>query len=660
MVLCVFTVTTIPGAGTTTTNNENQTTKYTKYTKKYHGAVLVVSCPENDFRIKKSMFSLVTCRSIEKTFGVHTLFSDLTLGFADGERTGLIGPNGSGKSTLLKIVAGIEEPDSGEVVRRRGVRVVYMGQEDEFPHEATVEEVLYHAVQDETDEVLVHTRVQRIMNQAGFDHPDARVKSLSGGWLKRLAIARALVQEPDLLLLDEPTNHLDIESIMWLETILSNARFAFVMVSHDRRFLDVLCSAVMELNQVYPSGFFRVKGGYHRFVQEREAFVSGQQVLEASLANRMRRETEWLRRGPKARTTKANARIEAAADLQQELSDVRSRNRMTRRVDIRFDSTGRQTRKLIRARGIGKTLGGRTLFHDLDITLGPGMCLGLVGQNGCGKTTLMNVLAGRIKPDTGSIIHADGLSCAFFDQKREQLDRNVTLRRALAPQGDSVRWQGRMIHVAGWARRFLFKSDQLEMPVSHLSGGEQARILIARFMLQPADVLFLDEPTNDLDIDSIEVLEQSLLEFPGAVVLVSHDREFLDNLATGVIGFDHSGGTVSYASCSQWIEAMVGSRAEKKKKQEKESGVKSRRREKRPANRLSYREKKELEAMEERILEAEQELDQCRARLEAPDVMNNPDELSGWCVRLKEQQEQVDALYARWEELEEKAGGAGE
>ena len=602
--------------------------------------------------------SIVTCRNLEKSYGVHTLFKDLSPGFEADERTGLIGPNGSGKSTLLKIIAGLEEPDSGEVVCRRDVRVVYMGQEDVFPQGAMVEEVLYGAVQDESDEVLVHTRVQRVMNQAGFADPSARVENLSGGWLKRLAIARGLVQEPDLLLLDEPTNHLDIESIMWLENILSNARFAFVMVSHDRRFLENVCHSVIELNQAYPGGFFRVKGGYSRFVQERETFLSGQQTLEASLANRMRRETEWLRRGPKARTTKAHARIEAAADLQQELSQVKSRNRMTRRVAIEFDSTGRQTRKLIRARGISKVLGGRTLFHDLDITLGPGSCLGLVGENGCGKSTLMSVLSGRMEPDSGKIIHAEGLRCAFFDQKREDLDRSVTLRRALAPEGDSVRWQGRMIHVAGWARRFLFKGDQLDMPVSHLSGGEQARILIARFMLQPADVLFLDEPTNDLDIDSIEVLEQSLLEFPGAVVLVSHDREFLDNLATEVIGFDHSGGTAHYASCDQWVEFMARSREQGREKPEKRK--KERRRSSRPKNRLGYREKKELESMEERILEAEAGLDQCREMVEDPEVMKKPEELATWCTRLREQQEQVDALYARWEELEERANASAE
>ena len=607
------------------------------------------------------MSILVTCRSLQKSFGAHTLFDGLSIGFRQQERIGLVGPNGSGKSTLLRIVAGLEEPDRGEVVRRRDIRVVYMGQEDSFPGSMTVEQVLYSAMQHEQDEVRVHAQVQRIISHSGFAEPAMQVRALSGGWLKRLAIAHALVQEPDLLLLDEPTNHLDINSIMWLESILSSASFAFVMVSHDRKFLETLCTSVMELNQAYPDGFFRVNGGYSRFVQERHAFLESQQHLEASLASRMRREAEWLRRGPKARTTKAYARVQAASGLKQQLSDVRSRNRLTKRVEIRFDSTGRQTRRLIRARGIGKSMSGRVLFHDLDMDLGPGMCLGLVGENGCGKSTLMNVLSGRIEPDSGTVIHADGLRCAFFDQKREELDRDVTLRRALAPEGDSVRYQGRMIHVAGWARRFLFKSDQLDMPVSHLSGGEQARILIARFMLEPADVLFLDEPTNDLDIDSIEVLEQGLLEFPGAVVLVSHDRAFLDNLATDIIGFDGTGHAAHYASCDQWTEFVARTRAASRGvsgKARKRTG--RRRRSGRLKNGLTFKEKRELESMEERILEAEQAVEGCRKQVEDPLVMKNPDELAAWCTRLQEAQEKVDALYARWEELEERANASGE
>lgn len=599
------------------------------------------------------MAILVTCRRLKKTFGIHTLFSNLSLGFDQEDRTALVGPNGSGKSTLLKIIAGLTEHDSGEVIYRRDMRVVYMGQQDLFPQGSSVEDVLYSAVQDETDEIILHTRVRRIMSLAGFSQPDVRVKDLSGGWLKRLSIAGVLVQEPDLLLLDEPTNYLDIKSIMWLENILANAHFAFVMVSHDRRFLEDLCSSVIELNQAYSHGFFRVRGGYDRFIQEREALLSEQQNLEDALANRVRRETAWLRRGPKARTTKARSRIKAAGEFQQELLEVKSRNRMNRRIGISFDSTGRQTRKLIKAREISKSLSGKTLFSDLTIDLEPGKCLGLMGENGCGKSTLMNVLSCRMKPDSGTVIHANGLQYAFFDQKPRQLDNRLTLRQAIAPEGDCVSYQGRMIHVAAWAGRFLFKSDQLDMPVANLSGGEQVRILIAGFMLQPADVLFLDEPTKDLDIDSIEVLEDNLLEFPGAVVLVSHDRAFLDTLATEIIGFDNMGGTDHFADCQQWINVMNGRSAKKpvktaKRRRNISSAIDTR------VKKLSFKEKKELEGMEERILEAEAGLDESRRMTANPEVMNNPQELALWCTRLQERHEYVDILYTRWEELENK------
>ncbi len=606
-----------------------------------------------------SPLPLVTFRNLKKKFGAHSLFNDLTLGFSQGERAGLIGPNGSGKSTLLRIAAGLESPDEGEVICRRDCRVVYLGQEDSFPSGCSVEEVLLDAVKDETDEVSLHVRINRMLSQAGFADPSENADNLSGGWLKRLSLARALVQEPDLLLLDEPTNHLDLLSILWLEDILASARFSFVLVSHDRRFLERLCNTVIELNQVYPDGYFRVKGGYSRFIQERFEFISARQNLESSLSNRLRRETQWLRRGPKARTTKAHARIEAAAELGERLDYLRSRNRMGRNVEISFDSTGRKTRKLIRARGISKELSGRQLFHDLDVTLGPGMCLGLAGDNGCGKSTLMNILAGRMQPDSGTVKHADGLKIAFFDQKRAELDKTLTLRRALAPDGDMVQYQGRMIHVAGWSRRFLFRDDQLDMPVSYLSGGEQARILIARFMSEPADVLFLDEPTNDLDIDSIQVLEESLLEFPGAVVLVSHDREFLDNLADQIIGFGKRGETAHYASVDQWIETVLrGSSGRKTGNRKKKAASRKSGRSGKPAKRLSYKEQKELEQIEERILEAEESLDRCRAMVESPDIIKEPSKLALWCTRLQEEQERVDALYQRWEELEGKANGS--
>src|SRR5439155_5315640 len=277
----------------------------------------------------------------------------------------------------------------------------------------------------------------------------------------------------------------------------------------------------------------RVKGNYSEYLARKEEFLNAQAKQEQSLANQVRREREWLRRGPKARTTKSKARIDAAGRLMEELAEVSAR-RQGKAAQVDFTASGRRTKNLLEARGLAKQLGGRTLFRDLDLILRPGVRLGLAGANGSGKTTLLRVLNGEIPADMGEIERADALRVVYFDQHRAPLDPQVSLRRALAPEGDSVIYRDQPVHVAGWAKRFLFRAEQLETPVGQLSGGEQARVLIARLMIEPADVLFLDEPTNDLDIPTLEALEECLLDFPGALVLVTHDRYLLDRVSTAV------------------------------------------------------------------------------------------------------------------------------
>lgn len=592
------------------------------------------------------MAHLLSCQNITKSFGAHTLFTDISLSFEPKTRTGLIGPNGSGKSTLLNILADKIEPDSGRLFISKQMRVVYLSQSEDFAGHKSVTEIVTEALggHDPDHNMLM---AQIALSQAEFPDPEAKVASLSGGWLKRLAIACALAQDPDLLLLDEPTNHLDIRSILWLEKILRNGSFAFVLVSHDRLFLENVSNRIIELNRCYPDGFLSFPGNYSHFLEKRRAFLSAQQEMEASLANKVKREVEWLRRGPKARATKARSRIDEAYRLQDELSQVRQRNQSEKSMKIDVSGTGRRTKKLISAHKIGKKMGGTSLFSDLSFDLGPGVRLGLAGNNGCGKTTLMHMLHGTLECDQGAISRAMDLKISLFDQKREDLDLNQSLRRALAPDGDSVLHQGRSIHVASWAKRFLFQPDQLEMPVSHLSGGEQARILIARFMLQEADILLLDEPTNDLDISSINVLEENLLEFPGALVLVSHDRTFLDNIATQILGFSDRGHeAILYGDYRQWLTSLEKNeailKADMAAARKKQPGAKKK---------LSYKDEKELAAMEEVILAAEQELAAYQQKLEEPEVMADPEILNQWCSKLTAGQEKVEALYRRWEEL---------
>jgi ATP-binding cassette subfamily F protein uup len=590
---------------------------------------------------------IINCQSISKSFGAHQLFTDISISFHSNERLGLIGPNGSGKSTLLKILANQETPDSGKVISRKGLKIVYLAQDDTFQPEQTVEMVLEEAIADDHDEASRHGRIQIIMGQTQLEDGNQQVAELSGGWRKRLAIARALIRQPDLLLLDEPTNHLDIQGILWLEKILANPSFAFILISHDRAFLENTTNRIIELNRCYPEGFFRVNGNYSRFIAEREAFLDNQSQRQSALSNKVRRETEWLSRGPKARTTKARFRIDKAHDLQNELKVVREMNAANRQVKIDFDATGRKTKKLLEALDLAKSVEGCPLFSDLSFVLSPGSRLGLMGANGSGKSTLINILAGTITPDSGKILQADGIRIVLFDQKREQINQDETLRQSLSPAGDTVMHLGNPLHIVSWAKRFLFQPDQLDQPVSRLSGGEQARILIARLMLQQADILLLDEPGNDLDIPSLSVLEESLIDFPGAVVLVSHDRFFLDNVTTKILGFNGRGGTAIYEDFDQWLQDQNRQAAPVKKKT-----VAREKTQKQSEAKLTYGERLELAAIEEKILEAEEELEHCRQQLENPAVNSKAEELAKWCSLLQPTQEKVDKLYARWQDLE--------
>jgi ABC transport system ATP-binding/permease protein len=598
------------------------------------------------------MALLESCTGLSKSFGARPLFENISLGISEGERLGLIGANGAGKSTLLKILAGLIEPDSGTVSMRRNARVGYVPQQAEFPRSQTAAEVLAEAIAAENlDELERSARINQTLGRAGFADGEARTESLSGGWKRRLMIARELARQPDLLFLDEPTNHRDIDGILWLERLLATAAFASVVVSHDRYFLDNVVNDMAEIDRAYPEGIFRVEGSYSHFLEKKEEFLLAQTSRQESLANTVRREVEWLRRGPKARTGKSKARIDEAGRLIRELADLETRSaRGTAQID--FTATDRRTKRLIGVEQLGKELGGRTLFRDLTFTLGPGTRLGLLGLNGVGKTTLLRILAGELTPDCGTVEQAPGLRTVYFDQAREQLDGSQTLREGMGAHGDYVIYQDRPIHAAGWAKRFLFGAGQLDRPIASLSGGEQSRVLIARLMLQPADLLLMDEPTNDLDIPTLEVLEDSLTEFAGALVLVTHDRYLLDRVCTAVLGLDGRGGAQIFADYWQWEQ---GQALQKPVKPEKAAA------EARPApasgrKKLSYLEAREWEQMEARILEAETELESIRAEMQSPEVVSDGPRLEVCYKRLQGAEASVNTLYARWAELEKKQG----
>ncbi len=497
------------------------------------------------------MALLLNAQELEIRYGPEALFRNLSFNISEGDRTGLIGPNGSGKSTLLEILAGRRRPDKGAVAPRKNTKLSYVAQIADFAKGETIRTVVRKALDRAQVPEAERERLEgETLGRAGFTDFDILAEALSGGWRKRLAIAEALVARPDILLLDEPTNHLDLAGIEWLERLLQNAAFACVVVSHDRYFLENAVTEVAELNRVYPDGILRVGGKYSAFLEKKSEFLAAQARHQEALENRVRNEIAWLRRGPKARATKAKARIDNAYELIGELKDLNSRTR-TSSADIDFTATERATKRLVSFEHVAFGYGERTIVKDLNFAITAGTRVGLVGPNGSGKTTLLRLLLGQMEPQGGVINPAPSLRVVYFEQDRT-LDPELTLRRALAPDGDSVIYQDRTIHVASWAARFLFTSEQLSQPVKRLSGGERARVLIAKLMLESADLLLLDEPTNDLDIETLEILEESLLEFRGALVLVTHDRFMLDRVSTVVLGLDGQGNNERFADYSQW------------------------------------------------------------------------------------------------------------
>jgi len=631
---------------------------------------------------------MLSLQKAGKRFGPRTLFLDADWLIRSRERTALVGANGAGKSTLMKILAGQESLDYGTVERMRGMSIGYLPQEGlSLTGRTAFEECLtvfddLRAMEGECERLaaqladldhaspeydsaaerysLLHERllalggyaldaqVGAILTGLGFGKEDwpRPTGEFSGGWQMRIALAKLLLAKPNLLLLDEPTNHLDLEGILWLETAIQAAN-ACLVVTHDRYFLENVATQMMEVNSIYPQSAFQVKGNYSEFLERREEFLEAQTKQQESLATKVRREVEWLRRGPKARTGKSRARIDSAGRLIEELSAANIRSR-TATAQIDFTASDRKTKRLIEAEGIAKTLGGNRLFRNLNLTLSPGARIGLVGANGSGKTTLLKILEGIEAPDEGTVKRADRLQIVSFAQDRgAHLDPELSLRRTLCPDGDSVIYRGRPIHVAGWAKRFLFRDEQLDMPVSRLSGGERARVMIARLMLAPADVLLLDEPTNDLDIPTLEVLEDGLLEFSGAVVLVSHDRYLLDRVSTTVVGLNGGEGKV-FADYSQWEASRNEPAADRAVVQSARVAAPA----DGPRKKLAYLEQREWDAMEETILEAEQELAARQQELQA--ASSDPKRVGEAYEKVQEAHRRVEELYARWAELEAK------
>ncbi len=610
---------------------------------------------------------LVNAHQLRKAFGARPLFDGLTFSIESGEKIGLIGPNGAGKSTLLRILAGRTAPDAGTLSLQRGLRTGYLEQVPAFRPGDTVQAAVMEGARDpdEWEEIArAHELMSKLELSGGREgiSPETPVEKLSGGWKKRVALARELLRQPDLLLLDEPTNHLDVESILWLEEWIEKAPFATLTITHDRAFLQSVSRRILELDPRHPGGLMSVNGDYADYLEQREQRMAAQEAQEIRLKNTLRRETEWLRQGAKARTTKQQARIQRAGELKDTVEELTIRNRQAE-VRLDFQGTDKNPKKLIEAKGVSKRYGEREIVPKLDLLVPARGRIGLLGANGCGKSTLIRMLIGTEASDTGEVTRSEHLKVAYFEQNRESLDPSLTVRQTVCPVGEFVDFQGRRTHVKGYLDRFLFSYEQSEMAVGKLSGGEQSRLLLARLMLNEANLLVLDEPTNDLDLATLQVLEDVLTDFPGAVLIVTHDRYFLDQVAKKVLAFDRDDANrprvTSFEGLRQW-EAWR--EVEERRRAEKASAARTAAMATPvaailpgaagKARKLSYKDQREFDQMETTIQRAEARLAELETESAKPENLANASRLAELSREMAAAQAEVDRLYARWAELE--------
>jgi len=606
------------------------------------------------------MSLLLSAQNLTKSYAGKTLFKDLSFGIEEGDKASLVGPNGAGKSTLLKILAQRLEADKGNVVRRKGLRLGFLDQTPLFKKDESILDAILSKLDDPYGEIHKGYEWISKLELSQFDENSA-VSQLSGGWQKRVAMARELVLSPDLLLLDEPTNHLDVKSILWLEEFIADSPFATLTVTHDRLFLQRTSTRILDLDIRNPNYLLNFPGDYLNYLEAKDLLISGELQREMVLKNTLRRETEWLRRGAKARQTKQKARIERAGDLKEDVAELKYRNQ-NRKAQIGFQEVEGGPSKLIELKAVSKTYGHRTLFSNLDLLIRKKTRLALLGENGAGKSTLLRVMMGTETPDEGTVHHAETLKFSFFEQNRESLQPQKSLLKNICPEGDYVNFQGQFVFARSYLERFLFSREQMDLPVAQLSGGEQSRLRIAQLMLKEASVLILDEPTNDLDVATLTVLEDALKEFPGAVILITHDRYFMDHVADEILSFDkdlegHSK-INKFSGYIQWeqhwsayeeevkaYEAKKAADAAKAASAAALSGNKGK---------LSFKEKFELENMESEIHKMEAELSNLQNEISQPENQSHAKKLQELTLAIAQLEDKIQKKYDRWAELEKK------
>jgi ABC transport system ATP-binding/permease protein len=643
--------------------------------------------------------NIVNVQNLRKSFGAHALLDGASFAVDVGEKVGIIGVNGSGKSTLLRIVAGVEGYEAGTLALQRGAAVGYLPQEPGFGAGETIRSAVaagspelqhalseYHNIVDrladgsadaDAERLLRRQgelaarieqlggwewehRIETVLTRLGVDRFDRPVEGLSGGERKRVALARVLLDRPDLLLLDEPTNHLDADTTLWLEEHLLEYPGAVLLITHDRYFLDRVVTRMLEVEGGRLNSF---AGGYTEYLEQKTERVERQSVEEAKRAKLIEQELEWVKRSPPARTGKQQARIKRLGSLQTEQQGKKLPARDA--AEIRFGNPPRLGRTVLNLHHVSKRYGERVLIRDLNTLLRAGERVGIIGPNGAGKTTLLRIILGEEPADEGRVEIGENTRIAYFEQSREELDPDHSLYEAVSDQ-EWVTIGSERLHVRSYLDRFLFPPSVQQQKVRSLSGGERSRLLLARLFLQEANLVILDEPTNDLDLVTLQVLESVLADFPGCVLMVTHDRFFLDKIATRLLVFEgegevhqHEGGYDLYRRLREQREAeRVEAETAHKQAPTVASAARSRERAAGP-RRLGYREQQELQGIEERILEAEARKADLAARLGDPALYaETPEEVAKVSAAFREAEAEVEALYARWAELEEiRSGG---
>lgn len=598
------------------------------------------------------MSTLISAFQISKSFASKTLFQGISFAIDESERIGLIGPNGAGKSTLLNLISQTLKPDTGKISFANHLRLAYLKQKPTFNTGETIYSAMTGASEDpyDADNIqLMYELISKLELDQFEEGIEKLVSELSGGWQKKVALACELMRKPNLLLLDEPTNHLDLESILWLEDFLNKSNdFAILMVTHDRRFLQNTCSLIFDLDSRLPQGLLRTNGKYDQHLENKMQLVQGQLRIEDKRRNTMKIEKDWLSRGPQARLTKQKARIDRAYDLIDEVEQLKNQNRQ-RSLNLDFGNTDKSPKKLLAAEKIEKSYGQNILFKNFSVMISPGHRYGLIGTNGCGKSTLLKCLIGKESVTSGISFVNEDIDISYFEQGKENINLNESVLKAICPEGDYVHVQGEPVFARSYLSRFYFRAQQMDMPASQLSGGELSRLILAKLMLSKAHVLILDEPTNDLDVETLETLTECLSEFKGAVILVSHDRYFMDQNCDVIWSFGaENKEIITFADTFQWEDwhhenkALQNKKMAAQKKSEKKSNEKKG---------LSQKEKIEFEKMESAIAVEEKKLKDLQLQLSSDLVQQNYKKLAEITTEIGVLEAQIQKLFSRWEVL---------